>query len=497
MKFGIREITNVMMKAKSAMRLGNKVYYKDEPVLYFDSLKTSSLEGAATTVYAQGGRGNSRLVAWEGERTLTFNMEDALLSTESFAVLSGAGLIENVKIKDKDTTIIPSDAIYGWDEMPHIGSVDEEFTDLCIVGPTYGYLQLPTNKKISNVTINFLNFDRDKLSLYYQKYHPTEIDIINFIEGSMDEEWDVYESALDQFFKGSVDIKLVLFKNVNDQIYSASCAGVRDGLKIELNQKITDGEKLYYAFGFVNEYTDESAIAELENILTTLNENENIYPLLIPVISYEIDKSELITGYEHVVEKTNIKSEDGTSSGSLVFSLLKDAASHVYLKHPNNFLKSGVSYNETGEILPANTVITLDRDADLYVGDEWTGPAIADYYTPIYNKTVKQLTIDPDKFGGNFYLEADTLFRDIYGADHAATFIIPNCKVQSNFTMTMASSGDPSTFSFVLDAFPGYTRFDPSKKVLACLQINEKGIYEEDLEDRAETPWAPGAELYN
>jgi len=52
MKFGIREITNVMMKAKSTMRLGNKVYYKDEPVLYFDSLKTSSLEGAATTVYA-------------------------------------------------------------------------------------------------------------------------------------------------------------------------------------------------------------------------------------------------------------------------------------------------------------------------------------------------------------------------------------------------------------------------------------------------------------
>jgi len=43
----------------------------------------------------------------------------------------------------------------------------------------------------------------------------------------------------------------------------------------------------------------------------------------------------------------------------------------------------------------------------------------------------------------------------------------------------MASSGDPSTFSFVLDAFPGYTRFDSSKKVLAALQINEKSINEE------------------
>jgi hypothetical protein len=35
----------------------------------------------------------------------------------------------------------------------------------------------------------------------------------------------------------------------------------------------------------------------------------------------------------------------------------------------------------------------------------------------------------------------------------------------------MASSGDPSTFTFTLDAFPDYTRFDKSKKVLAAIQI--------------------------
>ena len=52
------------------------------------------MEGAATTVYAQGGRGNARLVAWEGERTVTFTMEDALISPEGFMILSGAGLIE-------------------------------------------------------------------------------------------------------------------------------------------------------------------------------------------------------------------------------------------------------------------------------------------------------------------------------------------------------------------------------------------------------------------
>ncbi len=38
-----------------------------QPVLYIDSAKTSTLEGAGTSVYAQGGRGNARLVTWEGE----------------------------------------------------------------------------------------------------------------------------------------------------------------------------------------------------------------------------------------------------------------------------------------------------------------------------------------------------------------------------------------------------------------------------------------------
>ena len=93
-KLGVREICEVVLKAKTAQKIGNKVFYKNEPVMYFDTLKTSSLEGAATTVYANGGRGNSKLVAWEGERTLTFNMEDALISPEGLSILTGAGLID-------------------------------------------------------------------------------------------------------------------------------------------------------------------------------------------------------------------------------------------------------------------------------------------------------------------------------------------------------------------------------------------------------------------
>ena len=110
MKFGVREICDVTLRAKTGMTLGNTKFERDMPVLYFDSLKTSSLEGAATTVYAQGGKGNVRLIAWEGEKTLTFNMEDALISKQSLAVLAGADLIENetseIPVHTVETTVL-------------------------------------------------------------------------------------------------------------------------------------------------------------------------------------------------------------------------------------------------------------------------------------------------------------------------------------------------------------------------------------------------------
>jgi hypothetical protein len=52
----------------------------------------------------------------------------------------------------------------------------------------------------------------------------------------------------------------------------------------------------------------------------------------------------------------------------------------------------------------------------------------------------------------------------------------------------MASSGDPSTFTFTMDAFPDYTRFDKSKKVLAALQIIKSDVGE-DNEKRVATAW--------
>lgn len=98
---------------------------------------------------------------------------------------------------------------------------------------------------------------------------------------------------------------------------------------------------------------------------------------------------------------------------------------------------------------------------------------LVDYYVAM-SSGVQQLEVTPDKFAGSYYLEASTLFRrQEDGVDMPAQFVIPNVKIQSAFNFSMASTGDPSTFTFTMDAFPDYTKFDRTKKVLFALQIVE------------------------
>lgn len=73
------------------------------------------------------GWGNPRLIAWEGDKTLTLTMQDALLSPEGLAILSGADLIEavdgapiyvhqtsQVEVKTANTIVLPKGVIPCW-----------------------------------------------------------------------------------------------------------------------------------------------------------------------------------------------------------------------------------------------------------------------------------------------------------------------------------------------------------------------------------------------
>ena len=270
MKFGVREIANVVFRAKNEQKIGNKTFAKGQPVFYLDTAKTSSMEGAATTVYATGGRGNTRLIAWEGEKTLTFTVEDALLSPVSFAMLSGAGVIKGTAA-----------------ETVHFHQT--------------------TNAVIGNKTIN-----------------------------------------------------------LNDAL--------------ESEEKICSTAPIY----------------------------------VMKLDSYGDLTGELIKGW--------------------------------------TVAQDGRSLTTTAEVSG--------------------GAVMVDYYVLKKSSTVSELQIDAEHFGGYYYVEADTLFRrQSDGKDLPANLTFPNVKIQSNFTFSMASTGDPSTFTFTMDVFPGYTYFNQTNKVLCAIQV--------------------------
>ena len=313
MRMGVREICDVVFRPLTAVDIGNQHFDAGQPVLYLDTAKTSSLEGASTTVYAQGGKGNPRLIGWDGEKTLTFTVEDALISPVSFSMLSGAGIVKGRAATDSD----PGQKIY-----------THQVYDLVV--ETSGnnfYVKLPADVRNGDTIV-------------------------------VSKEAPIYATILD------------------------SAGGPKTFLSAVKAAEI---------------YTD----AALETAAT-------------------VKDSEIQLG----------------------------ASDAVYFKIADT---DNTNYTDS-QVKGGNTVRI-------------------DCYT-VHTEGAQEIQIDAESFAGYYYIEADTLFRDeVTGQDLPAQFIIPRGKIQSNFTFTMANSGDPSTFTFTIDAFPAYTKFNKSKKVMAALQI--------------------------
>lgn len=338
MQFGIRECTDVVFRSTDTRKIGNTTFKKGQPVLYIDSAKTSTLEGAGTTVYATGGRGNTRLLTWEGEKTLTFTVEDALLSPIGFAILSGAGLFE-------DQT-----------QQAHFHQSAK--------------VDINTNGTLS--TKKYYKWDTSS----YQPIDPPSEQILAFLVengglATLDAEPD---SGTPQV--GAADYA----------VYTV--AGTSTGYTIDLTTALGENRICEHAPVYISILDDDSIV--------------------------------------------------GTAK----------------LQNPDF----------------EGTTFAIEPATGTVIGENAT--AIVDYYILANEYNCKELQVDAENFAGYFYVEANTLVkRRSDGRDLPAVLTIPKVKIQSNFSITFASSGDPSTFTFTMDAMPGYTYFNKTKEVLCVFQV--------------------------
>lgn len=78
-RYGLKEVANVIFFDVST----------GKPVIFFDTLKVSTIENSSESTEARGGQGNAKLMSWDFGRTATLTMQDALLSDSSLAILAG------------------------------------------------------------------------------------------------------------------------------------------------------------------------------------------------------------------------------------------------------------------------------------------------------------------------------------------------------------------------------------------------------------------------
>lgn len=86
-RYGIKEVADVTFyEIKDDGTPG-------KPVLFLDTLKVSTIEQTAETADARGGKGNPKLITWDYGKEITVNIEDALFSPKSMAIMLGDGQV--------------------------------------------------------------------------------------------------------------------------------------------------------------------------------------------------------------------------------------------------------------------------------------------------------------------------------------------------------------------------------------------------------------------
>lgn len=88
---------------------------------------------------------------------------------------------------------------------------------------------------------------------------------------------------------------------------------------------------------------------------------------------------------------------------------------------------------------------TSAKSIGFFAGDIANGDQIVAYYNTNTDATAQTITISSDKFAGTFGLVLDAVVKSPFDKrDYLAQINISACKMEDNWSITMAADGDPS-----------------------------------------------------
>lgn len=155
-QYGIKEVADVTFYDTAT----------GAPALYLDTLKVSTIEETAQQSTATGGKGNAALIIWDYGKEITLNLEDALFSMKSMALMHG-GKISKTESVDRAKSFRPATsgaipAELGIPENAKIYNDAEEAVDVSNIAANEQYIatwkETVSNGGADVITINAENF---------------------------------------------------------------------------------------------------------------------------------------------------------------------------------------------------------------------------------------------------------------------------------------------------------------------------------------------------
>lgn len=429
MKFAIREAIDVYFKAKSTFKLGSRTIRAGEPVLILDTVKTSTLEVAAEMSYVTGGRGNSRILSYEGDKVLTFSFEDALLSAEGLAILSGADMIPARNKHLPGSSPEARSVIAHYTEKYSVMTNNIRDGRATNVYPEDASIGAKPRGGVRNVFLTRKPYVGQNASIYVMLLDqsgemsgaPLQINL----NTEMAADTDNTHAYLAKFAPGT---RFIAFDkagspmNVTDFIEPTDAASAG----------VFDDQVMHYvdaASAQANWVTSWGAIADYERGVT--------------------------------IDGKPGGASTAVKYGSFWGDVAGGGSPYCYLLAPSGGVAQPLAYKEGSQL-----VYKLNVPSILY-----QDIVLLDYYVE-YAHNATQVSILPDKFAPYMSVEGSSLVRRASdGSDLPVEFVIPRFKITTALTFTLQSTGDASTFTFQGDAYPDFSKFDLTRKVLADIQI--------------------------
>ena len=97
--FGVKELSEVVLRAKVPMQFGSRYLEEGEPVLYFENINISMLSEKSHPIMARGGWSNLPRVIWEDRSEVQFSLSEGVMSSISMGILLSAAVTTN-KVSD-------------------------------------------------------------------------------------------------------------------------------------------------------------------------------------------------------------------------------------------------------------------------------------------------------------------------------------------------------------------------------------------------------------